>query len=182
MSAVALVGEQIRVDWVQDLESLPRFRGVVAAGGGLGMTVAPGRRDVAALRGVERVDTFVLLIEDHELELLDDPGIAAAMAEAGIELLRFAIVDGSVPVPGGGFRSLLDDLLARLARGQRVVVACRAGLGRTGTLVGCLLRDGGLDGDSAIATTRASRPDTIENERQEAYVNGWDWPPREALA
>ena len=176
------MGEQVRVDWVQDLESLPRFQGVAATGGGLGMTVAPGRRDVAVLRGVERVDTFVLLIEDHELEILGDPGIAATMAEAGIELLRFAIVDGSVPVPQGAFRDFLDDLLERLARGQRVVVACRAGLGRTGTLVGCLLRDGGLDGAEAIATTRAARHDTIENQRQEAYVNGWDWPPREALA
>ena len=37
-------------------------------------------------------------------------------------------------------------------------------------------------GAEAIATTRAARRDTIENERQEAYVNGWDWPPRVALA
>jgi protein-tyrosine phosphatase len=58
----------------------------------------------------------------------------------------------------------------RLRAGKLVVVACRGGLGRTGTLVGCLLRDAGLTGPDAIALTRLSRAFTIENERQEAFV------------
>ena len=72
-----------------------------------------------------------------------------------------------------GLRRTLDDVLSRLRAGESVVVACRGGLGRTGTIVGCLLRDGGLDGDAAIALTRASRKNTIERDTQERFVRDW---------
>ena len=104
------------------------------------------------------------------------------LAGEGIDLLRFPIVDMTVTADRDGLRAMLDDVLARIAAGQRVVVACRGGMGRTGTIVGCLLRDGGLDGDAAIALTRASRKDTIERDIQERFVEAWDWSPREVLA
>jgi protein-tyrosine phosphatase len=180
-------GKAIRVDWV-DLERVPGLRGAAAAGGALGMTFAPGKRDwgliglhdrdlaadVATLRDAERVDVFVLLIEDHELASLRITGLPDVMSAAGIELIRHPIRDGGVPVHRSAFRALLDDLLARLTRGQRIVVACRGGLGRTGTLVGCLLRDGGLSGRDAIDLTRASRHRTIEWAVQEQFVEGWE--------
>jgi atypical dual specificity phosphatase len=73
-------------------------------------------------------------------------------------------------------------VLRRLRGGHCVAVACRGGLGRTGTIVACLLRDAGLDGDEAVALTRASRHDTIERGSQVAFVHDWSWPRREALS
>ena len=186
----------IRVDWVADLPGVPGLRGAADAGGRLGMTFLPGKQrdgwtglhwrdlqtDVARLRGVLGVDTFLLLVEDHELVSARVPDLADTMAAAGIHLIRFPIVDMHVTADREGLRLVLDDVLARLARGESVAVACRGGMGRTGTIVGCLLRDGGLDPDAAISLTRASHKNTIERHTQEQFVTEWDWPPREALS
>ncbi len=173
----------LRVGWV-DLAKVPRLAEAGAAGGALGMTFLPGkqrdgwtgmhwrdlRADVARLRGEHRVDTFLLLVEDHELDAARVPEIAAVMAGEGIDFLRYPIVDMDVTKDREALRLTLDDVLARIVAGQRVVVACRGGMGRTGTIVGCLLRDGGLDGNAAIKLTRASRKNTIERDTQEVFV------------
>src|SRR4249919_3605677 len=98
------------------------------------------------------------------------------MAEQGSELIRFPIEDTRVPMDRPALELTLGDLRSRLARGETVAVACRGGLGRTGTVVGCLLRDTGLGGDDAIALTRASRRGTIENDEQEEFVESWRGP------
>jgi protein-tyrosine phosphatase len=179
----------LRVDWVQGDQ--PWW-----APGRLGMTFLPGKqrdgwtglhwRDVRAdarrLREELGVGTLVLLVEDHELEMARVTDLADAMAAAGVDLVRFPIPDMDVTTDRDGLRRVLDDVLRRLRGGQCVAVACRGGLGRTGTIVACLLRDAGLDGDEAIALTRASRHDTIERQSQVDFVHDWSWPPREALA
>ena len=65
------------------------------------------------------------------------------------------------------------DVLARIRAGQTVAVACRGGLGRTGTAVGCLLVMAGLAPEAAIKLTRDSREGTIETDGQEDFVRGW---------
>ncbi len=175
---------------------MPGLRGVADAGGRLGMTFLPGKQrdgwtglhwrdlqtDVARLRGELGVDTFLLLVEDHELAAARVPDLAGTMAAAGIELIRFPIVDMQVTPDREGLRRVLDDVLTRLVRGESVAVACRGGMGRTGTIVGCLLRDGGLNPNAAISLTRATRKNTIERDTQEQFVTAWEWPPREALS
>ena len=64
-------------------------------------------------------------------------------------------------------------MLARIRGGERIVVACRGGLGRTGTAVACLLVDGGVPPDEAIARVRAARPGTVERRIQEDFVRSW---------
>ncbi|MFV2064156.1 MAG: protein-tyrosine-phosphatase [Chloroflexota bacterium] len=178
------VSHPLRVDWV-DPVAVPASAGWT---GKLGMTFLPGKhsngisglheRDLAMdldrLRGHWKTDTFVLLVQDDELEWTEVPQIESAMANHAIELLRFPIPDGGTPLDATAFAELLDGLHERLRDGKHVVVACRGGLGRTGTLVGCLLRDAGLSGAKAVDLTRRSRSRTIENDRQETYVKGWD--------
>ena len=53
------------------------------------------------------------------------------------------------------------------------MVACRGGLGRTGTAVACLLVDGGVAPAEAIARVRAARPGTVERRVQEEFVRDW---------
>jgi protein-tyrosine phosphatase len=57
--------------------------------------------------------------------------------------------------------------------GKSVVVACRGGLGRTGTAVACLLVGEGMDPDDAILLTRASRRNTMERGTQVRWVRAW---------
>ncbi|MDP8904031.1 MAG: ADP-ribosylglycohydrolase family protein [Chloroflexota bacterium] len=179
--------DDIRVDWV-DLARVPGLR---AASGRLGMTFLPGKRspgiagphwraleaDVMWLREQHAVDTFLLLVEDHELERARVRDIAGAMAGYGIDLLRHPITDGGVPIDAHRFRQTLTDVERRLEAGKSVAVACMGGLGRTGTAVACILRDAGLGADEAIALTREARPGTLENDDQEAFVRRWPGQP-----
>ena len=179
----------IRVDWV-DLATVPRVRDLP---GRLGMTFLPGKQregrsglhwrdletDAERLRSVEHIDTLLLLVQDHELQAIGALGFVEVLARHGIDVLRHPIPDMDVPRDRQAFRDTLDLVLSRLRQGESVAVACWAGLGRTGTAVACLLRDGGLDAADAIALTRASRPYTIQTPEQEAFVRRWEWPKAE---
>lgn len=173
------------------------------------MTILPGRRGLgiggyhrrdleadAALLTEFGVQTFVLLVEDHELIGSGLPNFVEMMKRRGIAVLRCPIVDGQTPrdishasrwlltqnrdsldpVPGdlSVFRALLVTIETQLRAGATIAVSCRAGLGRTGVLAACLLINGGLDPVAAIMVTRRCRKGTIENSNQVAFVR--DWP------
>ena len=175
------MSEPYDVDWVD----LARCRVLPAPWAHLGMGFAPGKvdpywkhdRDLAAdldaLRAVHHVDTLVLLIEDGELRDLGITALPEAAATAGLDLLRYPIEDFGVPADAVAFERLVDDLLARIRAGHRVVVACKGGYGRTGTVVGVLLRAAGVGPVEAVNLVRATRPGTIERDSQADFVEAW---------
>ena len=63
-----------------------------------------------------------------------------------------------------------EELCSILRRGSDVVVHCRGGLGRAGTISARLLIELGLEPAMAMARVRAVRPGAIENNLQERYV------------
>jgi hypothetical protein len=67
-----------------------------------------------------------------------------------VHYLRSAIVDTQVPTDPAQMRAIQVHLRAMLAGGRRVYVHCRAGIGRTGTVIGCYLAEQGLDGPEAL--------------------------------
>ncbi len=169
----------LRVDWVAAVD--------LAMPGALGMTLLPGKRDrgiggahwrdpvadARRLRDVHGCDTFLLLVEDVDLGLCRASATVPALEAAGIGVIRHPVPDGGVPADPAAFRATLDNVAGRLRVGERVVVACRGGLGRTGTAVACLLVDGGLAPERAIERVRAARRGTIETRVQEEFVRGW---------
>jgi ADP-ribosyl-[dinitrogen reductase] hydrolase len=177
-------GNPLRVDWV-DLGRVPGFAG---ADGSLGMTMLPGKRrlgwtgpnwrdpeaDADRLRDVHRVDTFLLLVEDVDLEMSRALGVVDTLERRGIQVIRHPVRDLDVPADRNAFGAVLDETARRIRGGMTVVVACRGGLGRTGTAVACLLRDGGLDAAAAMRVTRETRPGTIERIGQEEFVRSWE--------
>jgi protein-tyrosine phosphatase len=83
------------------------------------------------------------------------------------------IVDGSIPdkqfeLEWKNSGPLLGSLLRR---GKDVLVHCRGGLGRAGTIAAWLLIDLGMEPQTAIANVRKVRPGAIEPYTgQEEYV------------
>ena len=57
-----------------------------------------------------------------------------------------------------------------LANGGKVLLHCRGGIGRTGTIAARLLVEFGFKPSDAIALVRRTRPGTIETSAQEQYV------------
>jgi ADP-ribosyl-[dinitrogen reductase] hydrolase len=66
-------------------------------------------------------------------------------------------------VAGDGLRTLLRS-------GRDVLVHCRGGLGRAGTIGARLLIELGMEPQTAIRRVRAVRPGAIETREQEKYV------------
>lgn len=169
---------------------------VLPVGGKLGMTFAPGKQahgidcewrrdlddDLERIAGLYRAQVLVSLVELHELQTLRIPRLFERARARGLTVDHLSITDGSVPSEPALFLALVERVIAHLSDGKNVVVHCRGGLGRTGTLVAACLRATGMPADEAIEVVRRARPGAIENRRQEDFVRSLRIPRREAAS
>jgi len=154
--------------------------------GQIGMTFCPGKKDhgnsgiaydrdldidldVIAGWGAEAV---VTLLEAFEMEMLWITALPDHLQERGIEWFHLPIRD--VDIPDRHFEEKWLDsgqrLKTILSRGGKVLLHCRGGIGRTGTIAARLLVESGFEPEDAIAQVRKARPGTIETTAQEQYV------------
>lgn len=134
--------------------------------GVLGGAARPGlfRPLDADLEALGRVGTRLLVTLTEEWE--PDPD---AFARFGIDSLWLPLPDRGAPTISEA-EATCAAVAARIAAGDAVVYHCRAGRGRTGTLLAAQLVHAGLAADDAIARTRRANPAWIENAVQEAMV------------
>ncbi len=67
-----------------------------------------------------------------------------------------------------------------MREGKNVVVHCRGGLGRTGTVAACVLVAlGNHSADEAIDAVRAARKGTVQTREQEEFVRRFEETTRE---
>lgn len=175
--------DPIRVDFVpRDETGLP---------GLLGMTFAPGMKalgqrgrwdrdleaDLRVLRDDYGTDTLVSVMEEHEYSSYGIPELFEHDLLEGIEVLRFAIEDMNIPKEAQAeeYEALIRDIVDRMRQGKNVVVHCRGGLGRTGTVAGCVLAAlGRHTTEDAIKAVRNARRGTIQTHDQEEFVRRFE--------
>lgn len=131
------------------------------------------RSDLRELRDAYRTDTLVCLLEEDELRYLGTTDLEACASDVGISVVGFAIRDGEIPNPLTGVRSLVELIVADLDAGRVVVVSCMGGLGRTGTIVACVLVELGAEPSAAIRDLRSARPGVVETSKQMRFVGGF---------
>src|ERR1700736_3044712 len=98
------------------------------------------------------------------------------------EYTRKAIKDHGLPASREQMVEILDYVRNAMRAGRPVYVHCRAGIGRTGTVIGCLLVERGLSGDGALdelnrlwqqSKRSKSWAFVPETEAQTNYVREW---------
>jgi ADP-ribosyl-[dinitrogen reductase] hydrolase len=163
----------------------------VAAGkdcGLIGLTFCPGKKQSDAHSGawnrnldddMKAIKVFgakalVTLMPDSELQSL---GVSSNQfrdktSQLGVDWFQLSIPDAGIP--DERFEDLWTNagphLRALLKDGHNIVIHCKGGLGRTGTIAARLLIEFGTDAKSAIQFVRKARPGAIENNLQEYYI------------
>lgn len=154
--------------------------------GRIGVTFCPGKTQAGGMSGAWARDlgidvqtiadwgacAVVTLIEDHELKALQVEALGQAVQARHMDWLHLPIRD--IDVPGSAFEAAWvhvgEGLRDRLRAGFDIVVHCKGGLGRAGTIAARLMAELGIDPREAIERVRAVRPGALETAAQEAHV------------
>jgi ADP-ribosyl-[dinitrogen reductase] hydrolase len=180
MSARTSLTHPLRIDEVSCAPQAPGTIGVTICPGKCGDSVfgAPCQRDlqidVRAIRDW-RAAAAITLIQDHELDLLNVRGLEDAFAQEGIQWIHMPIPDLRAPGPEFDplWRNHAETALGVLRRAGKVLVHCRGGLGRAGTVASMLLIELGASPEEALRRVRTARPGTVETSAQERYVRAF---------
>ncbi len=168
------MNEPLYVDWLKG-----------PGPGAVGLTIAPGKyvhgvwdrdldADLRQLRQVERTDVLACLLESHELRTLDIEELVPRARALGLVVLRLPIRDGGLPESAEALAKLLGRIARHVDAGRRVVVHCAGGLGRSGLVAGCYLRERGVGPVATLRRLREARgPRCPETRAQTEYVRAW---------
>ena len=155
--------------------------------GRIGITLCPGKKDPCGMTGAWKRDldtdldviqrwgatAVVTLIEEHEFDMLNVCDLPARVRDRHMEWWHLPIRDGKSPPARGfedGWAVAGESLRDRLRLGFDVLIHCRGGLGRAGTVAARLLVELGERPDEAIRRVREVRQGALETEDQEAHV------------
>ena len=138
----------------------------------------PWARDLSAdLQAIKEWGALAVLtlIEPEELLALQVADLGAVVRSAGMVWYHQPICDGHAPDASfmRQWPALRSDLLTLVQKGGNVLVHCRGGLGRAGTVAALLAIETGMPPAAAIAAVRAVRPGAIETAAQEAFVRAY---------
>ncbi len=155
--------------------------------GSIGITFCPGKKQPYSASGPWDRDldidldaiaawnaaVVVTLVEQFELEDLQVADLGQRVTDRHMEWFHLPIVDVSVPDDAfeeDWFRAG-EAIRATLRNGSNVLVHCRGGIGRAGTIAARLMVELGWDAEAAIEEVRRARhPTAIETPAQERHV------------
>ena len=117
--------------------------------------------------------TYVVCLAPRDEIREKSPSYASALESGTLPWthIEFSIPDYGVPQDEGTFLNLIRSIAHHLQKGERVLIHCGAGCGRTGTVAICVLMALGLGKDEAEERVKSagSCPETSEQ---------WEWVER----
>jgi rhodanese/phosphatase family protein len=140
-----------------------------------------GKDDADTLRRLDQlrdagINYFVDLTEENEM-----PSYRGLLPEQS-HYLRCSIRDTEVPAAIEHMQELQSRIRTALKLDRRMYVHCRAGIGRTGLVIGCYLAEEGLEGQAALdelnrlwrqSECAKSWPVVPQTEEQADYIRSW---------
>ncbi len=160
--------------------------------GRIGITLCPGKKDPCAQSGPANRDlgqdldaiqlwgatAVISLITDEEIDYLQVRGLREAVEERHMEWWHLPIPDVQPPGPDfeSGWKVAGEAIRDRLRMGFDVLVHCKGGLGRAGTVAARLLVELGESPESAVRRVRKARKNAIETSAQEHHIQSCNPP------
>ncbi len=117
-------------------------------------------------------DLVLTLLDENEFAILGVPDFQRQVMALGVPWAFTPIRDGSVPNADFAemWKSVGPRLRNILRRGGRVLIHCKAGLGRTGMIAASIMAELGMNPEAAIKAVRRSRGPHAVERAQEKYV------------
>ncbi len=113
--------------------------------------------DVSAALARCGATTVICLVERHEIVDRYPHYVEWLQREAGRRAVWFPIHDLHAPALDDA-AALVDLIVARVHRGEHLLMHCAAGIGRAGTIAACVLIALGMDPASALTHVAQHRP------------------------
>lgn len=176
MKTLTSISSPLRIDALQ----------VADKQGWIGMTICPGKiqpnsitchwqrdleTDIAVIKAWGAT-TVVTLLEDFEFAAVGVEKLGELVQQNGMDWIHIPIRDKCAPAePFKQAWPIQGALLQqRLNQGEKILIHCMGGIGRTGTVAAQLLMERGWECDRAITEVRRVRQGAIETREQEDYL------------